>query len=544
LNIQRPLPRDLRGLPIPASRPHTLLLAGLVCTLAACGGGGGDDDDGGGNNGWQQDVFQPSAQFEAKCVAPRSGNDPATNMPYPDTQGTVLDENNFLRSFSNETYLWYDEILDRNPANYGDPLAYFDVLRTTATTSSGQPRDKFHFTYDSAEWYQLSQAGVSAGYGAAWALLSNVPPREVRVAYTEPGSPATAPTANLMRGEWIVAVDGVDVSDNTQAGIDTLNEGLFSPDVGDTHTFTVMGLGGATRNISMVAAAVTADPVQNVHVLDTPSGRVGYLLFNDHILTAEGQLADAIETLASGQGIDDLVLDIRYNGGGYLYIASQLAFMIAGESQTGGRTFEEMQFNDKHPTTNPITGEPLEPTPFYNVTSGFDGGPANQPLPALNLSRVFVLTGPGSCSASEAIINGLRGIGVEVIQVGSTTCGKPYGFYAEDNCGITYFTIQFRGVNEEGFGDYTDGFSAQNQVNPGTAIPGCSVGDDFEHALGSEAEARLEAALAYRNGGTCPLPTGAAPPGFSKTGVPQSLTEGIVPKSPLLTNRIMTRWHQ
>ncbi len=537
MSLQLPIPRAARHLPTKAILARTLYIAGLLVTLAACGGGGGDDDDDDGNqNGWQSGVFQPSAQFAAKCVAPRGGNDPATGMPYPDVQGSVLDENNFLRSFSDETYLWYDEIVDRNPGGYGDPLAYFDVLRSTASTSSGQPKDKFHFTYDSADWYQLSQAGVSAGYGVTWVTLSNVPPRELRVAYTEPGSPATAPSANLMRGEWIVAVDGVDIDTDTQAGIDTLNEGLFAPDVGDTHAFTVLGLGGASRNISMTAAEITADPVQNVQVLDTPTGRVGYLVFNDHILTAEGQLADAIETLASGQGVDDLVLDIRYNGGGYLFIASQLAFMIAGEAQTGGRIFEQMEFNDKHPATNPITGDPLDPTPFYNETT------TGAPLPALDLDRVFVLTGPGTCSASEAIMNSLRGIGVEVIQIGSTTCGKPYGFYPEDNCGITYFTIQFRGVNEADFGDYTDGFSAQNQASPGTAIPGCSVGDDFDHALGSIAEARLDAALEYRNSATCPTPTGAAPPGFGKTGVPHSLTDGIVAKSPLLTNRIMTRW--
>ena len=536
MSIQRLIPRATRHLPTHAILARTLCIAGLLVTLAACGGGGGDDDDDGNQNGWQSGVFQPSAQFAAKCVAPRSGNDPATGMPYPDVQGSVLDENNFLRSFSDETYLWYDEIVDRNPGGYGDPRAYFDVLRSTASTPSGQPKDKFHFTYDSADWHQLSQAGVSAGYGVTWATLSNVPPRELRVAYTEPGSPATAPSANLMRGEWIVAVDGVDIDTDTPAGIDTLNEGLFSPDVGDTHAFTVLGLGGASRTISMTAAEITADPVQNVQVLDTPTGRVGYLVFNDHILTAEGQLADAIETLASGQGVDDLVLDIRYNGGGYLFIASQLAFMIAGEAQTGGRIFEQMEFNDKHPATNPITGDPLDPTPFYNETT------TGAPLPALDLDRVFVLTGPGTCSASEAIMNSLRGIGVEVIQIGSTTCGKPYGFYPEDNCGTTYFTIQFRGVNEAGFADYTDGFSAQNQLSPGTVIPGCSVGDDFDHALGSIAEARLDATLEYRNTGACPAPTGAAPPGFGKTGVPHSLTDGIVAKSPLLTNRIMTRW--
>ena len=62
-----------------------------------------------------------------------------------------------------------------------------------------------------------------------------------------------------------------------------------------------------------------------------------------------------------------------------------------------------------------------------------------QPLPTLDLSRVYVLTSAGTCSASEAIINGLRGVGVQVIQIGGTTCGKPYGFYPPDNCGTTYF---------------------------------------------------------------------------------------------------------
>ena len=74
-----------------------------------------------------------------------------------------------------------------------------------------------------------------------------------------------------------------------------------------------------------------------------------------------------------------------------------------------------------------------------------------------------------------------------------TTCGKPYGFFPQDNCGITYFSIQFQGVNQQGFGDYGDGFA-----------PTCAVADDFGHALGDPAEARLAAALALRSGGGCP----------------------------------------
>ena len=65
----------------------------------------------------------------------------------------------------------------------------------------------------------------------------------------------------------------------------------------------------------------------------------------------------------------------------------------------------------------------------------------NTPLPNLGLNRVYVLASAGTCSASESVINGLRGIDVEVIVLGSSTCGKPYGFTAKDNCGLSYFPV-------------------------------------------------------------------------------------------------------
>jgi len=495
---------------------------------------------------WQPGVFQPAASFAARCVAPRAGTDPATGQSYPDIGGSRTDENNFLRSYSDETYLWYSEITDQDPGLYNDSLAYFDELKSTATTPSGADKDKFHFTYDSADYYQLSQGGISAGYGVTWALISSAPPRQILVAYTEPNSPAVDPAVNLIRGEEIITADGVDVANG--ADFNALNDALWPDDVNEVHTFVVRDPNTmATRNITMTSAAITAAPVQNTQVHSTPTGEVGYLTFNDHIATAEQALIDAVDQLNAhngGQGIDDLVLDIRYNGGGYLAIASQFAYMVAGPGPTAGQTFETLQFNDKNPTTNPITGQPISPTPFYSTTLGppFNGGAPNQAIPTLNLSRVYVLTGPGTCSASEAIMNGLRGVGVEVIQIGSTTCGKPYGFYPQDNCGTTYFTIQFRGVNAMDFGDYTDGFSAANTpVNQaGTLVPGCAVADDYTKQLGDVTETRLAVALAYRDGAACPAPSGSAPGVLGKPGAPLDATDGVVQKSPFHTNRIMT----
>jgi hypothetical protein len=285
----------------------------------------------------------------------------------------------------------------------------------------------------------------------------------------------------------------------------------------------------------MVATNVTSTPVQNVETVGR-AGTVGYMLFNDHIATSEQQLVAAFGQLQAA-GVSDLVLDIRYNGGGYLDIASEVAYMIAGPGPTTGQGFEKTVFNDKYPTTDPVTGERLTAIPFHNTSQGFSG-PKGQPLPTLNLSRVFVLTSPNTCSASEAIINGLRGVGVQVVQIGTTTCGKPYGFYPADNCSTTYFSIEFQGVNAQGFGDYPDGFSPANTVSsPGVVLPGCSVADDFSHALGDPAEGRLAAALGYRVDQGCP----AATSGSAATATARDLSsaDGRAHKSPWRENRIL-----
>ncbi len=507
--------------------------------LAACGGGGGSGvvvapptpppTD------WQPGVFLDESTYALRCATPgNSVNIFTASCPaVADVQGTALDENNFLRSWSNRTYLWYDEIDDVDPGGEPDPLAYFALLKTTQLSPTGAPKDKFHFTQDSQAYCQLSQGGVSAGYGAAWAILEASPPnREILVAYTEPNSPATA--NGVLRGARVLEIDGAAVSDG-DAGV--LNAGLFPSALNESHDFTIRDPDGTVRIITLVSQQITNAMVQNTQVINTPTGDVGYMTFNYHRAPAEAELIDAINTL---QGVDDLVLDIRYNGGGFLDIASQLAYMIAGPALTAGQTFEVVQFNDKNPAINPITGQDIEPVLFHDETLGFSVA-AGQALPTLNLSRVFVLTGGGTCSASEAVMNGLRGVGVDVIQIGSTTCGKPYGFYAQENCGTTYFTIQFRGVNAANYGDYTDGFSPAAVDDDEAQVLGCAVADDFSQQLGNPAENRLEVALAFRDGQGCIAPAAVAPGQLGKPALALQGKDGVVYRSLFDSNRIMRR---
>jgi len=493
--------------------------------LASCGGGGSSAPN------WTSGVFEPEENFKDFCEVPRNDNN------FDDQQGSTLLENFWLRSWSNNTYLWYDEISDQDPGLFDTTLSYFRELKTNVLTSSGNPKDRFHNTLPTEEWLALNQAGVSAGYGAGFKVISGLPPREIVVSFTEGGSPASA--ASLTRGATILTIDGVDVENGSD--VNTLNAGLFPSAAGESHQFTVLDQdSNVPRDITLVSANITSDPVPIVSTITAGADKIGYLLFNSHIATAEAELVFAIDDLVA-DNVSDLILDLRYNGGGLLAIASQLGYMIAGPTASNGLIFETLAFNDKHTVTNPVTGDPITPTPFIDTTVGFSLA-EGQSLPSLGLSRVFVLTTDSTCSASEAIINGLRGIGLQVIMIGDTTCGKPYGFYPTDNCGTTYFTIQFRGENELGFGDYSDGFSPSNtQGVKGEVVEGCSVADDFSRQLGDEQEGMIAAALNYRTSSVCPAPAFKAVARSPLSVADESLRLSMkAPGKRILENRFMT----
>lgn len=496
----------------PASRAACALVA--LLSLSACGGGGGGANanvatgasppatgianPGSGTTAPANpttpatpatpavpDPIPASYQDYANlCAAPRTGVD-AFGLSFPDKQGTLQDEMQFVHGWIDSTYLWYKEVPDTvHMADYTNVLDYFAALKTPVVTASGKPKDQFHFTYTTAEWDAMSIASQDVGYGITWAANQNTAPRTWLVAIVEPGSPAAA--AGIQRGDLLKDVDGLDfVNTADKAGVAKLNAGLLPKAAGEAHTLTI-GRGTSTFDAQMTSKVVTTAPVKNVKVLDTPTGKVGYLSFEDHNAVSEQQLVNAFTTLKTG-GATDLVLDMRYNGGGLLYVASELAYMIAGPASTG-KVFERAVYNDKTPSDPPI--------PFRNLAYGFSAQPGSA-LPYLGLKRVTVLTTDDTCSASEAVINGLRGIDVQVDVIGGQTCGKPYGFTPIDNCGTTYFSIQFQGVNAKGFGDYADGLA-----------PTCNVADDLNHALGDPAEGLLAAALAYRaNNNTCPAST-------------------------------------
>jgi len=229
-------------------------------------------------------------------------------------------------------------------------------------------------------------------------------------------------------------------------------------------------------------------------MLASPGGRpTGYIQFEHQDTGAQDDLIAAFRQLqAASPAPQDLILDLRRNQGGFLYVALAAASMVTGP-RSEGKVFEQLRYNDKRA---PLTAQSI----FRfsgKVQFAESQFPVGTPLPQLDLPRVFVLTTEDTCSASESIINGLRGIGVQVIRIGSNTCGKPYGFREKSNCNgtYTYYAIEFQGFNAQGFGGYQGtGFT-----------PTCQVAE--AGTRGTATDTLLAAAFTYIDSGACPAGT-------------------------------------
>jgi carboxyl-terminal processing protease len=502
---------------------HVVLALGLV--LAGCSGGGGGG--GGGSSvappppppppsgpDYTPGVYEPASTFKDQCETPRTGLDLEDN-PFPDKQGSLIEELFWLRSWTEETYLWNDEVEDQNPYDFEEEpeptLDFFEILRTFETTASGKDKDDFHFSQPTEEFLKQRNSEPVSGYGARIVAFSSSPPRDYRILYTEPNSPASSEIdgrAAWERGMRILSVDGVDLVNggDNQGDLDILNAGLFPADPGKETDFGVRYSDGVERSVTITSADVAPSPVNQLEVLDVDGEKVGYVFFNTFSpFQSEEDLFDAFTTL-SDEGVSDVIIDLRYNGGGLLAVAAQLGYMVAGEQSVQGQAFEKLRFNNGTTGIDPVTGQPNQPIPFIDEGVGFTVNEGT-PLPTVGLDRVFILSTGSTCSASEAVINALRGIDVEVILIGDTTCGKPFGFFPTDNCGTTFYTIQFQGVNDKDFGDFADGFIPANSNEQfGVEVPGCQVEDDLDFLLGETDEPLLAAALRYREDGTCPTP--------------------------------------
>lgn len=402
-------------------------------------------------------------------LAACSNNDGGSTVP---ASCDVVSRQTWLRDYFNEWYFWY--ALSPYPAPGSLPTLdeYFNALLYTGTDPNF-PADRWSFYQSTESFNRFFGDGQTLGYGifVAGLEVTGQPAEPLYVRYVEPLSPAAG---NVLRGDRIVSINGRPASDMIASGDFTV---LTPNAVGDTIHVELLDTNGQTFAFDIVANVfrLTPVPAALTSVVRSPAGtQMGYLMVKDMIGQASAPLARAFQQFAS-QRVTELVLDIRYNGGGLVSVGREIASYV-NPARTAYQTYASLLYNDKQAAMG------------RNTTFQF-GVPPN----ALNLTRVYVLTGPRTCSASEQVINALRPF-VNVVAIGDTTCGKPVGFLpVDDGCGDTYSVVNFESVNAANQGRFFDGFN-----------PSCSVAEDFTKPLGDLTEPLLAAARNHADNLGCP----------------------------------------
>jgi C-terminal processing protease CtpA/Prc len=310
----------------------------------------------------------------------------------------------------------------------------------------------------------------------------------LRISWVHEGS--AAGRAGLDRGALIVAVNGHPIESLSPAELNT----ELSRDV---VVHTIRELDGSVHDVELRQGDVQITSVKNQTVIDTPGGPVGYLMFTTFVLPGEDELKSAFSVFRD-RGVSQLVIDLRYNGGGLLRTAALLGGLIAKDA----------------------AGQPLIVETYNNLHSNLNRRRLMEDTPeSVASTHVVFLTTGRTASASEQVINGLRPY-LDVEVVGTTTLGKPVGADAWDHCDYTLAPITFHSLNAAGEGDYFSGIE-----------PTCSVPDDLLHRLGDPNELQFQTALRLLAGQPCNAEAGDAAPGETEKTLAPAARSGGAPAS-------------
>jgi hypothetical protein len=384
----------------------------------------------------------------------------------------VVSRQSWLRDYFNDWYFWYALSPYPTPGSLPTVDAYFNGLLYTGIDPNF-PADRWSFHQSTESFNRFFGDGQTLSYGISVAGLevTGQPTEPLYVRYIEPQSPAVG---KVFRGDRIVSINGRPAADM----ISRNDFSVLAPNAsGDRIQVVLLDTVGQQFTVDVAAAVFPLTPVPSVpsRIVTSPAGKkMGYLMVKDMISQAGGPLADSFQSFAAA-GVTELVLDLRYNVGGLVTVGRDIASYL-NPARTAGQIYTSLLYNNKR------AGQ-------FNTSVLFTSPPN-----ALTLTRVYVLQGARTASASEQLVNALRPFLVDVVLIGDTTFGKPVGFLpTDDACGETYNVVNFEAVNANLEGRYFDGFA-----------PRCAVAEDFTVPLGSLAEPLLAAARNHADGIGCP----------------------------------------
>ncbi|SFC14294.1 S41 family peptidase [Spirosoma endophyticum] len=439
-----------------------LLIAGFVVCLSAC----------------KKTTDDVTPQLSTSSSASQS------------VDGWILDEMRYL-------YYWNDKI-PANPDTTLAPDKFFSSILNTYNATTNPTGDRFSWIEDDGNTLKSELSGQSTTTGMNFTLyLRSSGSTDViaQVLYVLPNSPAAK--AGLKRGDIISKVAGTSLSTTNYSDL------LFT---GTTFTYGLASLSGQSlvdtdKTVTVTATVFQENPVFMDSVYTVGSKKVGYFVYNQFVTGPSGpddhtydNQVDAIFNNFKAQGVNELVLDLRYNPGGYTSSSANLASLI-GKGISSSKLYFREEWNA---TITPLLlNDPQYGSSFF-IQNFLD---KSQNIGS-NLSRVFVLTTDNTASASELIINGLRPY-MTVTTIGTTTYGKNVGsITVTDDSGRFKWGMQpivFKSFNSAGKSDYSTGFTPNIEVEePINLLP---LGDTKE-ALLSTALAQISGSASTRSGVT------------------------------------------
>lgn len=376
----------------------------------------------------------------------------------PNGPVTAADLKDSAVAYSRDIYLWYNQI----PSNFnGRSYDNLDGLMTAIRQYSTEPGftgpvDRWSFGVTKAEWDGVS-AGIAGDFGMDVFFRTE---GDLRVKYVEKESPAGK--AGIRRGWRITKING-------STDIKSTNGSFIVKAVWESpnSSFTFVKPDGGTVDLSLSAGTYRERPLYLDTVYSVNSAKVGYMVYNSFMGDTASTYNDfqRVFNRFANAGVTDVVVDLRYNGGGYVTVQEKLANYLVNSSASGSLMMKQ-QFNDKYTR--------------YNSTTNF------RKQGSLNANRLFFIVSGSTASASELLINNLKPY-MDVKLVGPrSTYGKPVGYFPIPVGDWYIFPVSFRTTNKNGEGNYFNGIPVNN-----------TAPDGLDKDWGDVTESSLASVLSY-----------------------------------------------
>jgi C-terminal processing protease CtpA/Prc len=354
-----------------------------------------------------------------------------------------------------EWYLWYDEMPEIDPKNYSTPQEVLEAVRYS--------KDEWSYITSREEFDQFYQQGayIGYGYGQKWDAEGNL-----RISFVFEDSPLKE--NNIERGWTIAAINGTDINPTID-----INRLTGADEVGVENDYLLVSPHGDTVSATFVKEEITMNTVLHTSIQENKGHKTGYLVISSFIEKTKDELADAFQQFANAN-INNLVIDLRYNGGGMLSMANETANYVISSNEIG-KLFTKLVLNDKKQEQN---------TYHY-----FEDDSLSL---AWSFDKVYFITTRATASASEALINGLSPY-MDVYVIGQKTYGKPVGMYLFHDTDERYafLPVCFEVVNANDETGYFDGLPVD-----------VHVADDLDSPFGSTQEDCFSQALYHIENGT------------------------------------------